>query len=770
MSAGLDKLVIPVRGGGELVLTVSSSRVDFGQGDCGAEGLPKDWLGRTEAGKPLASLEVKNGLKGPLVRVVETRRYCWKLIAVAGGEVSSSLETGKAEHWSVSGGIAGDESGNFQVVNQLGRAWLVVRRKGEEVLRLELEVISAKLDFDEEYRRMTEDVAGFCEQLLLQWSGATSLRFGSHAQEERKLLLEQYLFLKGFLTEERMGVLCEAIERNPHRELVKEREWKPASLARSQDFMMNPMGMMRDWRRRGGRAFAGEVLDVRKEESWDTEPNRFVKAALEEFRRICAEVAELHAEKDSLVAEAQELGALVERLLGRRFFREVGRMRRLPLDNQALQKREGYREVLRGWILTQAAVSLNWEGNEECFEGTTKRVDVLYEYWIFIQLHELLKNRVEGLVILEGDEEGDFVREKEGEIEIHLKRGQKSRARFVWKEKLAIDLFYERTFSQAGVGVAGSYSRRFRPDYTLTIYPFGMEEMAAQKVGKVAHLHLDAKYRVEQVKGLFGGADDEDAKDEEKALGVYKRGDLLKMHTYNDALRNSIGSYVLYPGTGEEGEKMPKFNEVAPGVGAFVMKPGNEAALGALASFFREVLEHQADRFTQYRYLADTEHETVKADSKVKHAASRYRVARKDAECVLLWANDERQLVFREKGFAYCWAVPENENRELALDLSLEVGSEFIPYGGGPGNKKGWGWRAKVEKVKFLAKEELNKTLQPHGLRAGRAKFYLFFELGDLSEIDELKLEGVVPRGGDKQYMAQRCSWGEILRAQVRDR
>ena len=94
---------------------------------------------------------------------------------------------------------------------------------------------------------MTEDVAGFCEQLLLSWAGATSLRFSSNPEERAKLLLEQYLFLKGFLTAERLTVLVEAIERNPHHELRREQEWKPAAMARGTEHLSHPMTMLRDW-------------------------------------------------------------------------------------------------------------------------------------------------------------------------------------------------------------------------------------------------------------------------------------------------------------------------------------------------------------------------------------------------------------------------------------------------------------------------------------------------------------------------------------------
>lgn len=257
-------------------------------------------------------------------------------------------------------------------------------------------------------------------------------------------------------------------------------------------------------------------------------------------------------------------------------------------------------------------------------------------------------------------------------------------------------------------------------------------------------------------------------KRESKATATCKRADLLKMHTYNDALRDSIGSYVLYPRT-EEPTKLPKFHEIAPRVGAYVMKPGNAEALEGLKGFFEEVFHHQADRFSQYRYLADTSYQTLESKpGLVEEGAVKYGVAKKSSDCVLLWMKKERQAVYRKAGFAYCWAVPEREDRNLNLNLSIEVGTEFVPYGGGPGGKKGWGWRTKVRKVEFLARERLEYFLQEKGLShlsPTSANFYLLFHFEEASEFGDLDLNGIVPVGGKEQYMVQRKRWSEIWAA-----
>jgi predicted component of viral defense system (DUF524 family) len=562
--------------------------------------------------------------------------------------------------------------------------------------------------------------------------------------------------------------------------------WVPAGAARSNDFLSDPVGMLRSWHQMDGRPRPAEVLDVRKQETHDTAPNRFIKFALAAFRQLCAEVHALKWIEDgkpsSVGAEALEMVEALDALLARRFFNEVGRMQRLPLDNQTLQKREGYREVLQAWLLTQAAASLNWEGEQECYSGSTRNVATLYEYWIFIKLHELLKSMI-GMSVSESVVElDDFISENNGQLTINLKSGKQSRSRFIWNgphSALKVDLHYERTFSyNDGATHSGSYSRRFRPDYTLSIYPAAyQDESTAEKDGKVAHLHFDAKYRAEDITKLFGQTvftdDDISAeKRDSKSERTYKRGDLLKMHTYNDALRHTIGSYVLYPGTeDQERAQMSKFHEIAPGVGAMVMKPGNDACINTLKDFILDVLEHQSDSFSQYRYMSDTSYKTHNDKPvTVEEDGNTYSIARKDAPCVVLWLRQSDETVFRENGFAYCQAISEEHKRTLDLNLSIEVGSEFIPCGGGRGAPKtGHGWRAKVRSARFISKDKLKDFIAGRDLSAvlnpNSVDHYLLFEFDEATDFQKLDLTEVYRKhrsGSD--YMAVTCSWDDILK------
>jgi len=145
----------------------------------------------------------------------------------------------------------------------------------------------------------------------------------------------------------------------------------------------------------------------------------------------------------------------------------------------------------------------------------------------------------------------------------------------------------------------GSWTRRLHPDYTLTFWPDGHSEEEAERNELLVHVHLDAKYRVEDLEGLFGmeGADDAD----DETDGNYKRQDLLKMHAYRDAIKRSQGAYVLYPGRSNKLVQFSGFHEILPGLGAFGVAPderGRAQGMGELSRFLDETLAHLCNRTT----------------------------------------------------------------------------------------------------------------------------------------------------------------------------
>ncbi len=350
------------------------------------------------------------------------------------------------------------------------------------------------------------------------------------------------------------------------------------------------------------------VLVPRKSRDLDTLENRFVKFALGEFRAFLTHAQGVFESKENCnawgvsAALSRRLAATVEDWLGRSLFREVGEMRFAPLGSPVLQCKAGYREVLRWWLRFRTAAELSWEGGEELFHAGQRDVASLYEYWLFFELLGWFCQKCRGgnrpavEELIEGLEDGSPNLRLRKRMElgpfVGTFAGQSRRlnARFAYNRR------FEVTQDRH---MGGSWTRRLHPDYTLTFWPEDLNESEAERQELLVHVHFDAKYRVEDIEGLFGteGADDAD----EEVEGNYKRQDLLKMHAYRDAIKRSQGAYVLYPGRANAPVKLQGFHEILPGLGAFGVAPDENGAaqgLESLEEFLDEVLAHLGNRTT----------------------------------------------------------------------------------------------------------------------------------------------------------------------------
>jgi hypothetical protein len=359
----------------------------------------------------------------------------------------------------------------------------------------------------------------------------------------------------------------------------------------------------------------------RKADFLDTAENRFAKMVLTEFRDFLAEVAAFlsrnstEAERpanERLLRETGRLRGMLESLLGRGFFPDVSAPAVVPLGSPALQRKSGYRELLRFWLQFHAGAQLAWDGGREVYEGGARNVATLYEYWLFFQLEALFRAKfacAEPLHAL-------LVELEAGLPRLKLRRGMalKTPVGGVWSKtagrRLKAEFQFNRKFTR-GTDRAqpGSWTRGVQPDFTISIWPAEFTAAEAESKELMVHVHFDAKYRVEQARELLGDDADDAAfiegtetKDEQRTAAKY--ADLLKMHAYRDAIRRTAGAYVLYPGNAADGgsnREFRGFHEILPGLGAFAIRPradGSAEGMETLAKFLDDVVEHLANRTT----------------------------------------------------------------------------------------------------------------------------------------------------------------------------
>lgn len=579
--------------------------------DLGEQFVEFDFITVPETKIPL--IDITEGIDGnKVLRLTETKRYAVK---IDNHQSITSIKLINQDNFKKHPEYDSDRL-IFQFVNYLGNSGLNFKGK----TFISFEVVPDKMDYEEDYIKLTESIAQSCSQLLLDYGGTTTNRFKQKI-DPAKTLLEQFIFLRQFCYSENILALYSSIRRNPDSLLEKEEVLKPFGQGiPSQNFFSNPFSFSREWSQVHDSYLPQQIAVTEKHESFDTPANRFLKFAFQRFNSICTELFDCLYTKSSdiqfqCVTEAKLLSQKLEVVLQSPFFDDIGEMDIVPQNNQVLQKREGYMQIFNAYSMIDLALQLKWDEEENVYKGESKNTALLYEYWLFFELYKIIKN-LAGCKPLRTNET-PFIQTDSG-LTISLQEGKTSCQSFIICNEM-LNLYYNREFSHKEfmeTRYENSYSRPFRPDYTIAVFPCKIDESGkidekyneneAAKEGLVSYIHFDAKYRITDLTGIIG-KDEKEMTDtefaEEKSdevTNTYKRGDLLKMHTYNDAIRRTVGSYVLYPGDSLKKANFSLYDEIIPGVGAFAIKPSiEEQSCRELGNFILGLIEANSRNYTR---------------------------------------------------------------------------------------------------------------------------------------------------------------------------
>lgn len=480
-----------------------------------------------------------------------------------------------------------------------------------------IDVRSLKLDYRTEYRGMLRRLADELASIVVDARSSAKVDFKSSFEQRTDVgwLQLQLELLREILDSSEFATSMQRILSYPHERLSTVIEsvstdrsirWTPSALrqlASSNPRRAIPFGHpMRT--STGLASVAQSVFIPRRSRDLDTPENRFIKFALSEFLSFLANAQHVFGKAKGWGASeklAKRLAESVEDWLGHSFFSEMGFIRLTPLSSPVLQRKEGYREVLRWWLRFTTAAEISWDGGADIFKAGQRDVATLYEYWLFFVLLDWFYSSCRAGFRPAVDELIDGL--EDGSPNLRLKKlvelGPFEGSVSSHTRKLHARFSYNKRFRpSAERSIQGSWTRALHPDYTLTFWPEGISEEVAEREELLVHIHLDAKYRVENIEGLFG-IEDDDA--DEEIEGNYKRQDLLKMHAYRDAIKRSQGAYVLYPGRGNKPVRFAGFHEILPGLGAFSVTPdefGKAQGMDNLSQFLDKLLAHLCNRAT----------------------------------------------------------------------------------------------------------------------------------------------------------------------------
>jgi predicted component of viral defense system (DUF524 family) len=516
-----------------------------------------------------------------------------------------------------------------------------VRKNGVDTgKQVSFEVQSVKASYRQDYRFMLESITEKCTELIMQAGSPVTHSFTTDYELDSKTLYQRFAFVKSVVSSDEFREAVQRIitlpatgwsvenEKTDVRRIRRFRSRELVQMINSENRIKLPDNHY--LKKRGVPSVTMKINSDRKTESVDIPENRFIKYALESFLRFCYHIKSHKNLPERLVKETDEVISELESHLQHNLFRDISRPSVLKLNSPVLQRKEGYREILRSWLMFDLAARLIWEGGEDVYEGGKKDIATLYEYWLFFELLGLFSR----MFNINHTDTDNLIQETDNGLGLQLKQGRHTVLRGIYKSEvrnLNIRFSYNRSFGSKrnSYPEPGSWTVTMRPDYTLTIWPGNLTEREAEKKEQIVHIHFDAKYKVEHLREIIDSEKEAELRlDQEKTenrKGVYKNADLLKMHAYKDAIRRTGGAYVLYPG--DKPEILKGFHEIIPGLGAFPVRPvkDRESGIKYLEKFINEVISHFLNRASQRENTAEKIYRIHKNDPDIlKEAVPEY--------------------------------------------------------------------------------------------------------------------------------------------------
>lgn len=655
-----------------------------------------------------------------------------------------------AQHGFVSTSKIHDNTGRIEPKNYVGRARIPIYKNGtqEKVGIIELEAKSKKTSYREDYRWMLKEISEYCVDLIFQPDSPVIQDFTVDFNYDSRTLYQKFAFIKSILDSDEFN---EAVARVVSTPVTKWQYQETSRDIRSvKRFGAKNLRQLSSSSRRSRLpqdhslhnvmiSVPERINDVVKIDTIDTPENRFVKYALQTFLILTDTIREKSKNNTELKIEASNLGLKLEEYLSHSVFKEVSNIQTIPYNNPVLQRKDGYREVFRTWLMMFLAAKLTWSAGEEDIYGAGKRdVAILYEYWVFFKILSIVSE----LFNLKFPDTSKLIQFTENDISIHLKQGRHIPLVGVYDSpvrKLNIQFSYNKTFKKGSkYPSGGSWTESFRPDYTLSVWPHGLSDIEAETQELIVHVHFDAKYRIEKLSNIISTVEQID----DEVIGnetSHKKDDLIKMHAYRDAIRRTAGAYIIYPG--DSSIQKRGYHELIPGLGAFTLRPApNNSGVDALKVFIGQVLEHFLNRASQRERYSFKTFDTHKEPPKniisesIPEAIGINRALIPDETIILVgYYKGETHLDWILEKKLYNVRTGTGIGA-LSLDLNLISASYLILYTEG-GEKTNQIFKIVKNHHKVYSQTDMLKTNYPNP----RNKNYIVFELerGIESEFEE---------------------------------
>ena len=467
---------------------------------------------------------------------------------------------------------------------------------------LSFTVVSPKLDTKNDYLHIMEDINREYNELVFQYLTKTFQNLTRKGQSENDII---WLSIFRDIVNDYFKSVNYIINK-PHLKVQKETRYSKAEYIKRWSPRMCEMFYEKE--KIGAvdeTLFRHEIAEA----TINTRENRFVKFTIEKIGKRLNNIFHSIIVNNQTKITDTECGELksyqqkLDKLQHNSLFRKL-KGENLRSESIVMQKRTGYAQVYRFWLMLQSGIEL-YEGSNAI---GVRPVWELYELWCFLKMRSMVAdiigiNMATDVELFKEDKNSMLNPFTDSSLEhsVHYINPQNGDV---------IDLIYQHTYNRNS-GEVHTATTDNRPDIVLNIH-----KKEKDKYFVLTYL-FDAKYRVVDDSRF----NKEDANEQSK-LGAadYPPSDAInQMHRYRDAIYYSekgreyaakeiIGGYILFPGRGNDEKIRDRYyykSIQSVNIGAFPLLPNTDKP-DEEGSLLREHLKKVLLENTAYEQIKDS--------------------------------------------------------------------------------------------------------------------------------------------------------------------
>ncbi len=438
-------------------------------------------------------------------------------------------------------------SGVINFGNEIGNSDLVIKVDGSNYLRLILEVFPSKIDYKEDYKQIIEDVTKEVYNVVFDFLKKTYLGY-QQSDKTNSSPVEFFAVITKIFQD--FLHATDIILANPHHLLQTTHEVLPShKVKRTDNKTIRWIEKHPEYTRRtGGSVVVARALAVKKQVTYDTKENQFTKyilltttKKLEAFKNNYLKLQ--RKEDEAVISQLDGMIRELNRRCNNTFLAQVDAKESSSSMSLVFTMAPGYRDLYKYYLMLLRGLSITGD----VFNISIKDIALLYEYWCFIKLNSLMKEKYE-LV------SQDVVKVQGNGLYVALVKGSSSKVKYRNPENgETIVLSYNPKSGQSPTAAQ-------KPDNVLSL-----EKKTINREGKKLKYEyvFDAKYRVNPA---LEGTDYYNSISHTPGPEV---GDINTMHRYRDAIvyangaesyeRTMFGAYVLFPYSNEDEYRSHRF-------------------------------------------------------------------------------------------------------------------------------------------------------------------------------------------------------------------